>query len=468
MSSTTGTPASPAEPAAARVPPRAAGVSRRALAPLLGTAAGAAAAVAACGAPEPGRERVSTQPVTLIWAVRGGGTPENRQKALDDYKQLRPNVTVDQIDASGGIAPSIEKIAAAMAAGTVIDVINGHLAARQLVESIDALQPIDDLAKRDKFDLGRYNPGPLEGTSKYDGKLYALPYANGGDVVAVVYNKTLFRQGGVKDPPADWSKPWTWDEFREALRRLTKTDGAAFAQVGLTRFGYWVHTAIMQWGARWLTPDYKTIVCDSQQTIDAYLKYSDLIFKDRVMGQSPGANLAYEDAFLQGKAAVHMHGTAVLTLARKTKGPNVEWGFVTMPKGTVASLDVSPIIMGVGKPSKQRADAWDLVKFLDDGSRLAILEDRIPGVLPDMAAWIKQNFSEWPSSNAEMLVEGMKTAKPLESLRYHPLWQKMVTEIIDPAEKDFLSQAKTITEILRSSKPLLQKIVDDHARSRQK
>ena len=431
---------------------------------------GAALAAAACGPEGPGGQPASTKPVTLTWAVRvpGGVTPEARRTLLDEYKQVRPNVTVEEVDASGGIAPSIEKIAAAMAAGIAIDIINGHLAARQLIESIDAVQPIDDLVRRDRFDLGKYNQGALEATGRYEGKLYTLTYAYGGDVAAVVYNKGLFAAAGVKEPSADWSKPWTWDEFRDALRRLTKAEGATITQVGMTGFGYWVHTPIMQWGARWLSPDYKTVVCDSQQTIDAYARFSDLLFKDRVISDSPGVSLGSGNAFLNGKAAVSMPCCAALSFARTTRGLNLEWGFITMPKGTVSSLDVSPVVMGIAKTSKQRAEAWDLIKFFDDKSRLAMLEDRMPGVLPDMLPWIKQNFAEWPAANAEMLAEGMKVAKPLEPLRYHPQWQKMAQEILDPAWREIREQTKSFPDVLRASKPLLQNIVDEHARSRGK
>ena len=137
-----------------------------------------------------------------------------------------------------------------------------------------------------------------------------------------------------------------------------------------------------------------------------------------------------------------------------------------MPKGTVSSLDVSPVIMGVAKTSKQRNEAWDLVKFMDETSRLAGAEERIPAVLPDMLPWVKQNFAEFPAANAEMLVEGMRVAKALEPLRYHPQWQKMVTEQINPAWTDVLEQKKTIVDTLRALKPQLQLIVDDHARAR--
>ncbi|MBI3973062.1 MAG: extracellular solute-binding protein [Chloroflexi bacterium] len=431
--------------------------------------AAAAAVIASCAGPESGGPaKVAGKPATIIWAVRGGGTPEGREALLQEYKQVQPLATIEQFDASGGIAPSIEKLAAGLASGLPIDFINGHLAARQLIESIDLVQPVDDLVKRDRFNLSKYNQAALESTGKYDGKLYTLPYAYGGDVAAVAYNKTLFRQAGVKEPSSDWSKPWTWDEFREAMRRLTKSEGSTLTQVGAAGFGYWVHTAIMQWGATWLKPDYKTVVCDSQQTIDAYAKYTDLLFKDRVLAQSPGASLGSGNAFLNGKAAVDMPCCYAARFAKNTKGPNIEWAFITMPKGTVSSLDVSPVIMGLAKSSKQRNEAWEFLKFLDDKSRLAAVEDRIPAVIPDIMPWIKQNFAEWPDSRAEMLAEGMRVAKPLEPLRYHPQWQRIVQEVLDPGWKEVREQTKTMTDMLRASKPLIQNIVDEHARSRRK
>lgn len=443
-------------------------LSRRAYIQSAGLGAVALAA-AGCGEGAPGAQSqpaASTKPVTLTWAVRGGGTPEIREQLVQEYKQVRPNVTVEQIDASGGIAPSLEKIAAALAAGISIDFINGHLAARQLIESIDVVQPIDDLIKRDKFDLTRYNKDALDSTGRYEGKVYTLPYAYGGDVAAVAYNKTLFRQAGVKEPSSDWKKPWTWDEMKEAAKRLTKSEGGTLTQVGLAGFGFWIHTPIMQWGARWLTPDYKTIVSDSPQTIDAFTKYADLLFKDRVLANSPGADLGSGDKFLNGKAAVTMPCCAALSFAQKTRGTNIEWGFITMPRGTVSTLDVSPVIMGVAKASKQRSEAWDLMKFMDDKSRLAGAERRMPGVLADMLPWIKENFAEWPDARAEMLAEGMKIAKPLEPLRYHAQWQKMWQEVLDPAWKDVMAQKVSVVDMLKAVKPQLQNIVNDHARAR--
>jgi ABC-type glycerol-3-phosphate transport system substrate-binding protein len=124
--------------------------------------------------------------------------------------------------------------------------------------------------------------------------------------------------------------------------------------------------------------------------------------------------------------------------------------------------------MGIGKLSKQKDAAWEFLKYVDDKSRLAGLEERTPAVLQDMLPWIKTNFGEGPDSRAEMLAEGMRVAKPLEPLRYHAQWQKMAQEVIDPGWADILAQKRSLVDFLRAAKPMLQNIVDDHARARGK
>ena len=61
----------------------------------------------------------------------------------------------------------------------------------------------------------------------------------------------------------------------------------------------------------------------------------------------------------------------------------------------------------------------------------------------------------------------MKVAKPLEPLRYHAQWQKMAQEVIDPGWADILAQRQH-GGLPAAAKPMLQNIVDDHARARGK
>jgi multiple sugar transport system substrate-binding protein len=44
----------------------------------------------------------------------------------------------------------------------------------------------------------------------------------GGGVILLWYNKELFRQAGVNPPPANINSAWTWDQFVDAAKKLTK------------------------------------------------------------------------------------------------------------------------------------------------------------------------------------------------------------------------------------------------------
>lgn len=283
----------------------------------------------------------------------------------------------------------------------------------------------------------------------------------------MAYNRGLFREAGVKEPPADWGKPWTWDEFREAMRRLTKSEGPTPMQVGCSGLGNWTTTVPVLWGTRWITDDNRSVVCDSQAMLDAYARYGDLLFKDRVMGQSPGVAPG-ADSFTGGKAATTMPCCSPLRFAKTTQGLNIDWAFMAAPKGTVSTLDTSPSRMGMARLSKQRNAAWTFLKFLDEKGRLATMEDRMPAALPDIAQWLKVNFAPWPTAGAEMLVEGVKVAKPEEAIVSHPQWQKMSQDVLAPGWKDVLAQKVTTTDFLRTVKPVLQQIVDEHERTRRK
>ena len=52
------------------------------------------------------------------------------------------------------------------------------------------------------------------------------------------------------EPSADWKNPWTWDAFRDAMRRLTRSEGGRQVQVGAVDLGYWQTTPPLPWEAR--------------------------------------------------------------------------------------------------------------------------------------------------------------------------------------------------------------------------
>jgi multiple sugar transport system substrate-binding protein len=87
------------------------------------------------------------------------------------------------------------------------------------VESNMALEQ-DSLIARDKFDIGGFGK---ENTDQWliNGKLYGFPTTNNGAAYCVMINKDMFDAAGIPIPTK-----WTYSEFREIAKRLTKGEGA--------------------------------------------------------------------------------------------------------------------------------------------------------------------------------------------------------------------------------------------------
>jgi hypothetical protein len=115
------------------------------------------------------------------------------------------------------------------------------------------------------------------------------------------------------------------------MKRLTKSEGGRQVQVGAASHGSWVSTVPLLWGTRWLMPDYRTITCDSPEMIHAYERYDELLFKDRVLAESPGADLGSGNPFLTGSAGIVTTGASALAFVRQIDG--LDWGFVATPPG---------------------------------------------------------------------------------------------------------------------------------------
>jgi multiple sugar transport system substrate-binding protein len=53
-----------------------------------------------------------------------------------------------------------------------------------------------------------------------DGKLWAINY--GATTIVLFYNKQMLRDAEIAFPPEDATKPWTWDQYVSAAKKLTK------------------------------------------------------------------------------------------------------------------------------------------------------------------------------------------------------------------------------------------------------
>ena len=349
--------------------------------------------LAACGGAERGagdQGAASAAPYTLVWGLRTSATPESTQAALRDFRATRPHVTVDTFDASGGIDQIMQKLTAGLAGGVPLDVVMGPVTAHMFVESLNVLQPLEELARKDRFELGKYSKEVLNSVGRYNGKVYALPYGYGANLMGVIYNRSLFAS---RRRPGAVARLGPAVDVGPVPRRAAPAHPDRGRPAGPGRLGQ----------LRQLGDDPAGAVGHPLALAGLQDRHLGHGADDRRLHQvrrpalprprarpEPRRGPGGGDPFLTGKAAVTTLGAAPLGYVKRIEG--LDWSFTTMPKGRSASADLTAVVLGLAKTSKRPPEAWAFMKFLDDKSRMATLDDRVPTILADAADWTRREL----------------------------------------------------------------------------
>jgi multiple sugar transport system substrate-binding protein len=154
--------------------------------------------------------------------VWGGVPPENGpQAAVDAFnaefksKGIQAEYTRFVNDTNGNL-----QLETNLLSGDSVDVyMNYGLAA--LTKRVESGMAIDQgpLITRDKFDILGFGQANLD-QWYIDGKLYGFPTTNNGAAYCTMINKDMFDAAGIPIPTK-----WTYSEFREIARRLTRGEG---------------------------------------------------------------------------------------------------------------------------------------------------------------------------------------------------------------------------------------------------
>ncbi len=188
--------------------------------------------------------QLPSEPVTFTWMVRGAGSKAIfLKKFFPVYEQAHPNITIQY----EGLPP------AELTRILPLGIQNGN--APDCFEATDAIppyqmvregwvQPIDDLMPNFAEWKQSIPPGVLvDGITVFDGKVYGFPYlSNQVYQTLTLYNAPYMEQAGY-DPAA---KPLTWDEFREAARKITAQGNGQYYGyiIGGQQPGQWGDVAI--------------------------------------------------------------------------------------------------------------------------------------------------------------------------------------------------------------------------------
>ena len=141
-----------------------------------------------------------------------------------NYPNVKVELTMDPI--STGWGDYVTRVLSQFNARNAADVYGTAIETFRTFETKKLFIPLDDYIAQ--------NPGysdfapSLFQQSSWEGKTYFIPI--GWNNIMINYNRTLFKDAGLDYPKPDW----TWDQFRETAKKLTKRDSAGNA----VQFGY--------------------------------------------------------------------------------------------------------------------------------------------------------------------------------------------------------------------------------------
>ena len=224
------------------------------------------------------------------------------------------------------------------------------LAAKGVLEKLDSR-----MEKDQGFDAERYYKGALS-SGQTAGEQYALPYESVPTLMFV--NKTLLKKEGISLPENDW----TWEEFYEICRRVTKDrDGNGV----IDQFGCYDYTwqhALYANGLTLFSEDGKSCYLGEERAEQAIRFVKDLqdlnqnytvTSKEFDMGQVAFRPFAFSE-----------YRTYMPYPWRIKKYSDFEWDCIRMPAGpeggNISELDT--LMMGINARSLKKELSWELLK----------------------------------------------------------------------------------------------------------
>lgn len=344
---------------------------------------------AAEGTKDAGKEAAADQ-VVLKLSTWQTDAKAHWSQIIPEFEKDHPNIKVelDLLNEKGDSVASMQKLDLMAASNDQLDIVELPYTNYSQRADIGLLEPLESYIEKDGY---KYDDEYLVDT-RVNGKIYALPSSM--QRWFVIMNKTMLDEAGLPVPT-----DWTWKEFEEYAKKLTKGDGAT------KRYGAYLHN--------W--PDYFQLQLMSKPTDNTFLKAdgtsnakdpllkANLEMMKKMMYEDKSANpyediisqkLAYRNQYFNGLAAMLPIGDWMAAESGGTDAIPATFvtAFAPLPKAEGESKHYSPVqptYMAVAAKSENKEAAYQFVRWytskgLEIGGRV---------------------FSGWAKSDTEKLIE---------------------------------------------------------------
>ncbi|MGW6278348.1 ABC transporter substrate-binding protein [Kribbella sp. NPDC055071] len=220
------------------------------------------------------------------------------------------------------------------------------------------------------IELDKTFPKPLQDYTQFQGKRCTLPLLN--DAYGLYYNKDAFKAAGIAAPPK------TLSEFNADAKKLTKTKGDTFTQLGFMPNFHGYESTTSHFAALW-NPTYFT--ADGKSNLAADPAFANMLtwqkgLVDELGGFAKlekyrstfGDEFGAKNPFHTGQVAMTMDGEWRLGMAREA-GVKFDIGVAPFPvpddqADSYGKGYLSGTVIGIASTSQKQNAAWELVKFM--------------------------------------------------------------------------------------------------------
>ncbi|WP_214816672.1 sugar ABC transporter substrate-binding protein [Exiguobacterium sp. s131] len=418
-------------------------------------------AIAGCSGDEAGADGK----VELTFMFRGNpeelkayqATVKRFEEANKDVKVTMVQTAPDQYDT---------KLKSAIAGRKIPDVffynpaqVKAYVNSGVLLDITEAVETSEDVKLDDIWEKGvdKYR---FDGKTLGEGAIYGLPKDLGP--FALGYNKTMFEDAGIPLPDKD--KPYTWDEFVDVAKQLTKdTNGdGKMDQYGT---GFNVNWALQPFvwsnGADWINEDGTKVTIDDPKFIEALQFFVDQQLKHGItpsIGETQ--TLDTYQRWLKGQLAFFPVGP--WDMAAFKEQLKFEYDLLPWPAGSTgkASGWVGSLGIGVGSTTKHKEEAAELAMYLsaDQEGQQALVDAQVqlPNSMEIADNWAADTSIK-PDNKQEFLdlINDYGRGFPAEKT-YTAEWYDEFFKNIQPV----LDGKTSVEDYVKTAQPKMQKLLD--------
>ncbi len=319
------------------------------------------------------------------------------------------------------------------------------------------LLQIDDLIKRDSYDLSDFLPQAVE-LNRWEGKLYALPRDYGNQ--QVYYNVDMFKKKGVPLPATDWNDTtWTFDKYLQAAQALTETSGGKTTQWGILTNTAWRPWASFVYsnGGKVVNADANGVATSIALTDDAAVGglqfLQDQIYKYKVAPEpSASSDLGPVDFFGTNKVGMLIGNPTQVESFRKITA--FTWDVAPLPvgQGGKRGSGGGGTAWSIAKATKNPDAAWAFLQFITT-AKAQLQEVAIGATTPSRKSVVnsKEFLSpEKPPRNAQSFAQaqGYVIRDPV-NVNWLNIQSKVITpniQLLFGGKADAKTVAKTIKD----------------------